>query len=129
MYFKPFKPLSNYTLVLDQIEHLITKSDYEAAKELSENLRSLALDGLHYFQTYDWFRLMAVISLGYLGWMIYLIVHLLQSYTSLPKKLASKDRSIYLKANTKKVLELTKSICNYFAPFSLLCTVILICLS
>lgn len=101
--FKPFKPLETYTLVLDEIEHLISVGDYGAAKTLSENLRSLALEGLHYFQTYDWFRLMTVISLGYLGWMIYLTVHVLQSYTSLPKKLVRKDQSIHMKTNTRKI--------------------------
>ncbi|KAL1538605.1 GPI ethanolamine phosphate transferase 1 [Salvia divinorum] len=101
--FKPFKPLSNYSFVLDQIEHLISMSDYEAAKTLSENLRSLALEGLHYFQTYDWFRLMTVISLGYLGWMVYLMVHVLQEYTSLPRKFFQNDQSVYLQTNTKKI--------------------------
>ncbi|XP_047962307.1 GPI ethanolamine phosphate transferase 1 [Salvia hispanica] len=101
--FKPFKPLNNYSFVLDQIEHLISISDYEAAKTLSENLRSLALQGLHYFQTYDWFRLMTVISLGYLGWMIYLMIHVLQEYTSLPRKFFQNDQSVNLQTNTKKI--------------------------
>ena len=105
--FKPFKPLNNYSFVLDQIEHLISISDYEAAKTLSENLRSLALQGLHYFQTYDWFRLMTVISLGYLGWMIYLMIHVLQEYTSLPRKFFQNDQSVNLQTNTKKVLKQT----------------------
>ncbi|PIN23567.1 hypothetical protein CDL12_03713 [Handroanthus impetiginosus] len=101
--FKPFKPLANYNLVLNEIEHLISIRDYKAAKKLSENLRSLALEGLHYFQTYDWFLLMTVISLGYLGWMIYLIVHVLQAYTALPEKLFRSNQSVYLKKNIRKV--------------------------
>ncbi|KAL7140851.1 hypothetical protein ABFS83_08G014900 [Erythranthe nasuta] len=101
--FKPFKPLGNYTLVLDQIDHLISIRDSAAAKRLSENLRSLALEGLHYFQTYDWFMLMTVISLGYLGWMIYLILHVLQSYTALPESFLRKDQSVYSRTNTWKV--------------------------
>ncbi|KAL3624208.1 hypothetical protein CASFOL_033024 [Castilleja foliolosa] len=118
--FKPFKPLASHTLVLDQIEHLITIKDYEAAKKLSENLRSLALQGLHYYQTYDWFMLMTVISLGYLGWMIYLIVHVLQSYTALPDKYFRKDQSVYLGTNNWKV---------YFAGcllIGLVCIILLI---
>ncbi|XP_051121000.1 GPI ethanolamine phosphate transferase 1 [Andrographis paniculata] len=103
LYFKPFKPLANYSLVLDQIEHLLSLRDFETAKELSEKLRSLAHQGLHYFQTYDWFLLMTVISLGYLGWMIYLIVHVLQSYTTLPKLLFRKDQSLYSRMNAGKV--------------------------
>ncbi|GMY13464.1 GPI ethanolamine phosphate transferase 1 [Fagus crenata] len=65
LYFKPFKQLANYSAVLDQIERLISVRNYEAAMKLSENLRSLALQGLHYFQTYDWLMLMTVITLGY----------------------------------------------------------------
>ncbi|KAL3813766.1 hypothetical protein ACJIZ3_015034 [Penstemon smallii] len=102
--FKPFKPMANYVSVLDQIEHLISIRDYEAAKKLSENLRSLALKGLHYFQTYDWFMLMTVISLGYIGWMIYLIIHVLQSYTALPGKFSRKEQSYPRKNNWKLYL-------------------------
>ncbi|XP_028771085.1 GPI ethanolamine phosphate transferase 1 isoform X1 [Neltuma alba] len=83
-YFKPFKPLTHHSSLLDNVEGLITARDYEAAMELSQNLRSLALQGLQYFQTYDWLMLMTVITLGYCGWMIYLVLHVLQSYTSLP---------------------------------------------
>ncbi|KAL1314903.1 hypothetical protein HN51_041716 [Arachis hypogaea] len=84
LYFKPFKPLSQYSSILDEIEDRILARDYDAAMDLSQNLRSLALQGLHYFQTYDWLMLMSVITLGYVGWMIYLVLHVLQSYTSLP---------------------------------------------
>lgn len=115
--FKPFKPLANYTLVLDQIDNLISIRDSKAAKRLSENLRSLALEGLHYFQTYDWFMLMTVISLGYVGWMIYLVVHVLQSYTALPGNFLRKDQSVYLRTNTWKVvnhLKLTELLSYFF---------------
>lgn len=87
---------------------------------LSENLRSMALEGLHYFQTYDWFRLMTVISLGYLGWMVYLMVHVLQEYASLPRKFFQNDQSVYLQTNTKKVLKQTMSLQNVLQPFVLL---------
>lgn len=83
LFFKPFKPLSHYSSILDKIDDLILARDYDAAMDLSQNLRSLALQGLHYFQTYDWLMLMSVITLGYVGWMIYLVLHVLQSYTSL----------------------------------------------
>ncbi|XP_022879422.1 GPI ethanolamine phosphate transferase 1 [Olea europaea var. sylvestris] len=103
LHFKPFKPLANYSRVLDEIEYLISVRDYEAAKNLSENLRSLALEGLHYFQTYDWLMLMTFISLGYVGWMIYLILHVLQSYTLLPVKLFEKEQVVNLRNNSGKV--------------------------
>ncbi|KAI3942370.1 hypothetical protein MKW92_020334 [Papaver armeniacum] len=80
--FKPFKALENHSSVLEQIEALISGGNYEEAMKLSQNLRTLSLEGLHYFQTYDWLMLMSVISLGYVGWMICLVLHVLQSYTS-----------------------------------------------
>ncbi|XP_071915286.1 uncharacterized protein [Coffea arabica] len=101
--FKPFEPLKNYNLVLERIEHLISIRDYEAARKLSEHLRRLALEGLHYFQTYDWFRLMTIITFGYIGWMIYVLLHVLQSYTSLPEKLVEKKQMVHLRKNTGKV--------------------------
>lgn len=104
--FKPFKPLAHYSSILNQIEDLISNRNYKAAMELAENLRNLALQGLHYFQTYDWLMLMSVISLGYIGWMIYLVVHVLQSYTSLPVELLRKEQVTYQKDDTRKVIYL-----------------------
>ncbi|GFP98888.1 GPI ethanolamine phosphate transferase 1 [Phtheirospermum japonicum] len=66
-----------------------------------------------------WFAA-CVISLGYLGWMIYLIVHVLQSYTALPEKYFGKDQSVYLRTNNWKV---------YFSGcllIGLVCTILLI---
>lgn len=81
--FKPFKPLANYSSILGQIEDLISRKEYEAAMSTSQNLRSLSLEGLHYFQTYDWLMLMTSVTLGYVGWMVNLLLHVLQSYTKL----------------------------------------------
>ncbi|XP_057437272.1 GPI ethanolamine phosphate transferase 1 isoform X1 [Lotus japonicus] len=101
LYFKPFKPLSHYSSILDKIESLILARDYDAAMELSQNLRSLALQGLHYFQTYDWLMLMSVITLGYVGWMIYLVLHVLQSYTSLPRNIFGMEQSVQRNSHGK----------------------------
>ena len=102
--FKPFKPLAHYSSILDQIEDLISIKDYDTAMKLSQNLRGLALEGLHYFQTYDWLMLMTVVTLGYIGWMVYLVLHVLQNYTSLPETMFRKERAVHLKNNTGKVL-------------------------
>ncbi|XP_043704890.1 GPI ethanolamine phosphate transferase 1 isoform X1 [Telopea speciosissima] len=91
LYFKPFKPLENYSSVLERIEDLISRKNYEDAMKLSQNLRSLSLEGLHYFQTYDWLMLMTIVTLGYIGWMAYLVLHVLQSYTSLPGSIYRKN--------------------------------------
>ncbi|XP_065878048.1 GPI ethanolamine phosphate transferase 1 isoform X2 [Euphorbia lathyris] len=82
LFFKPFEPMAQYSSLLEHIELLLSVRDYQTAMTLTEKLRSLALQGLHYFQTYDWLMLMTTITLGYVGWMIYLILHVLQSYTS-----------------------------------------------
>ncbi|KAM3241880.1 hypothetical protein ACQJBY_054545 [Aegilops geniculata] len=92
LYFKPFKPLVNYSSVLDRIEDLISARDYKTAMKYSEELRSMALAGLHYFQTYDWFMLMTTITLGYIGWMANLIIHVLQSYTTFPANLLKRTQ-------------------------------------
>jgi len=103
LYFKPFKPLSHYSSMLDKIEDLISARDYETAMDLSQSLRSLALQGLHYFQTYDWLMLMSVITLGYVGWMIYLVLHVLQSYTSLAGNSFGMEQAVQ-KNNRRKVM-------------------------
>lgn len=83
LYFKPFKLLAHHSAALEHIEYLISIRDYGSAMILAQNLRTLALKGLQYFQTYDWLMLMTVITLGYIGWIICLLLHILQSYTSL----------------------------------------------
>ncbi|KAF7819628.1 GPI ethanolamine phosphate transferase 1 isoform X1 [Senna tora] len=113
-YFKPFKPLTHYSSLLDKIEGLIMAKDYEAAMNLSQNLRSLALQGLHYFQTYDWLMLMTVITLGYIGWMIYLILHVLQSYTSLPGIIFGMEQAVQKNKLGKVMLVYTYlGVCEY----------------
>ncbi|KAM0867631.1 hypothetical protein ACQ4PT_041884 [Festuca glaucescens] len=102
LYFKPFKPLVNYLSVLNQIEDLISARDYETAMKNSEELRSMALAGLHYFQTYDWFMIMTTITLGYIGWMANLILHVLQSYTTFPAD-HLKRTQVYPKNTSMKV--------------------------
>ncbi|VAI57466.1 unnamed protein product [Triticum turgidum subsp. durum] len=103
LYFKPFKPLVNYSSVLDRIEDLISARDYKTAMKYSEELRIMALAGLHYFQTYDWFMLMTTITLGYIGWMANLILHVLQSYTTFPANLLKRTQ-VYPKNTSMKVM-------------------------
>ncbi|CAN1153368.1 GPI ethanolamine phosphate transferase 1 [Linum perenne] len=103
LYFKPFVPLANHTSWLEQIESLISIQDYGGAVKLSEDLRSLALQGLHYFQTYDWLMLMTIITLGYIGWMLYLVIHVLQSYASLARDIMKLQPTVSRRDNSGKV--------------------------
>eukprot|EP00249_Psilotum_nudum_P011587 c23256_g1_i4 orf=166-2523(+) len=80
--FKPFKPLASYPSILRQINMLINWRQYVSALQLAKELIDLSLAGLHYFQTYDWFALMTTVALGYLGWMIYVLLYVIRRYTS-----------------------------------------------
>ncbi|CAN0857489.1 GPI ethanolamine phosphate transferase 1 [Linum grandiflorum] len=102
LYFKPFVPLANHTAWLEQIESLISVQDYGGAVKISEDLRSLALQGLHYFQTYDWLMLMTIITLGYIGWMLYLVIHVLQSYASLARDIMKMKPVVSRENNSRK---------------------------
>ncbi|CAN8269801.1 unnamed protein product [Cochlearia groenlandica] len=103
LFFKPFKPLVHHSSTLSQIDELITAKSYEAAMKLAVDLRNLSLEGLHYFQTYDWLMLMTVITLGYTGWMIVLALHILQCYSSLSGDLSRKEHLSVQKKDSGKV--------------------------
>ncbi|KAF3796567.1 GPI ethanolamine phosphate transferase 1 [Nymphaea thermarum] len=101
--FKPFEPLENFADVLNQVEDLISLRNYKDALQLAENLRALSLAGLHYFQTYDWLKLMSIITLGYIGWMVYIVLHVLRFYTHLPDMFTKRDKVAFALANNKRV--------------------------
>ncbi|KAJ4892628.1 transferase [Raphanus sativus] len=103
LFFKPFKPLVDHSSSLSQIDELISAKHYEAAMKMAVDLRNLALEGLHYFQTYDWLMLMTVITLGYTGWMIVLALHVLQCYSSLSGDLSKKGQLSMQKKDSRKV--------------------------
>ncbi|MCO5576567.1 hypothetical protein L7F22_030379 [Adiantum nelumboides] len=80
--FKPFIPLMGYAKVLKEIRELIEHKQYEAALQSAQELIGLSLAGLHYFQTYDWLFLMGTVTMGYLGWMVYVLLYVVRNYTS-----------------------------------------------
>ncbi|CEG41535.1 gpi ethanolamine phosphate [Plasmopara halstedii] len=47
---------------------------YEHVEVLSQELIDICLRSLVYFQRYDWFFLLSIVVLGYLGWMIVLLI-------------------------------------------------------
>ncbi|KAL9275345.1 GPI ethanolamine phosphate transferase 1-like protein [Drosera capensis] len=115
LFFRPFQPLRHHSSILEKIEQLIVTRDYKGAMKLSEDLRSSALDGLHYFQTYDWTLLMTVVTLGYIGWMLYLVIHVLQSYASFTGNFAKKELIVHRENNFWKVFG-----CLFMGAFFLL---------
>ncbi|CAG8609020.1 6661_t:CDS:10 [Rhizophagus irregularis] len=82
--FKPFAPLSNSThnreILLSKIQELIDTEQYEEAEIMCEILIQLSLEGLRYFQTYDWLMLRSIVTVGYLGWIFYSLKHTLKEY-------------------------------------------------
>lgn len=74
-FFRPFEhPINDISLKLDHIQHLITAKNYRGAIEASARVREEIFRGLKYYQKYDWVLLRSVISLGYVGWMLYIFV-------------------------------------------------------
>ncbi|KAJ3311978.1 Glycosyl phosphatidyl inositol anchor synthesis [Boothiomyces sp. JEL0838] len=79
---KPYSPLLNYTDILNTIEEDIERGEYEKAESLSSMLIDLSIEGLRYYQTYDWLLLRTIVSLGYLGWIAYSVLFIIHTYYS-----------------------------------------------
>lgn len=92
LFFKPFTPLVGYKSMLIHIDELISSGQFESALQSAQELIRLALGGLHYFQTYDWLFLKSTVVIGYLGWIVYVFLHILQSYTNFPLYSRQKGR-------------------------------------
>ncbi|KAL3460497.1 Phosphatidylinositolglycan class N-domain-containing protein [Aspergillus heterothallicus] len=76
LHYKPFGSLSDEGRdSVDQhfnvIKELIDSGLYDDAIEKSAILFSTGLEGLRYLQTYDWLFLRTMVTLGYLGWIVY----------------------------------------------------------
>jgi len=56
---------------IQQIELAISKEEHQQSITMSKHLLQDGLQGLRYLQTYDWFFLRVLITLGYLGWVAY----------------------------------------------------------
>jgi phosphatidylinositol glycan class N len=78
--FKPFKPLIQHENLEAEIQQLIAANKIEIAEQKSVELSNLCLDGLRYYQTYDWLFLRSIISIGYLGWIAYSLVFVWKTY-------------------------------------------------
>ena len=85
LFFQHFEPLRHHELLLEEIHDAIDAGLIEKAEQKSVELIHLSLQGLNYYQKYDWFFLRSVISLGYLGWMAYCIIFIIKKYVVLPK--------------------------------------------
>ncbi|KAF3197900.1 Glycosyl phosphatidyl inositol anchor synthesis [Orbilia oligospora] len=65
---------------VDKIKSLITSKDYDAATSECKDLISASLQGLRYMQTYDWLFLRTLVTLGYLGWILFALAFVIQQH-------------------------------------------------
>jgi GPI ethanolamine phosphate transferase 1 len=83
LFFKPFGPLSkdhSPASLLQTVEELIQDEKYIGAENLCLQLIEMSLDGLRYFQTYDWLFLRSIITLGYIGWCLFGLEFVIRTY-------------------------------------------------
>lgn len=97
--FRPFKAMGGRE---NSVEHrfsviraLIDLERYDEAIRETTALVKLGLDGLRYLQTYDWLFLRALITIGYLGWIAFALItvvdlHVLHGRTETSRTLFSK---------------------------------------
>ena len=75
--YKPYPPFAQINGSTPErmaaIKAYILSEEYEQAIDLSDELLRHGIQGLRYLQTYDWLFLRALITLGYLGWIVYAI--------------------------------------------------------
>ncbi|KAM5496863.1 Glycosyl phosphatidyl inositol anchor synthesis [Microsporum canis] len=91
--YTPFtQPQRSPEAQLAAIRKLISTGKYEQSILQSRSLFQDALDGLRYLQTYDWLFLRAIVTAGYLGWISYALVTVIDLHV-LPMSLEP-DRSI-----------------------------------
>ncbi|KAJ3271888.1 Glycosyl phosphatidyl inositol anchor synthesis [Terramyces sp. JEL0728] len=109
---KPYKPLVNYTDILSTIEKDIAAGNYNKAEALSSTLIDLSIEGLRYYQTYDWLLLRSIVSLGYLGWIIYSVLFITETYYANP------GRDLKATGHPPKVLHVQLAQLVIFAAFS-----------
>ncbi|OMJ24019.1 GPI ethanolamine phosphate transferase 1 [Smittium culicis] len=89
--FNPFHPLSeSRNMPLDRLSrarHQIATRDYSGAFKTCDEAIRLGLQGLKYYQKYDWAFLRSIITAGYLGWIAFSLVFIFKNYTNLEHKI------------------------------------------
>ncbi|KAL8695661.1 MAG: hypothetical protein Q9224_003257, partial [Gallowayella concinna] len=86
--YKPYAKLgdSEHSVerrILD-IRHAIDHGQFKQAISMSQDLLQVGLEGMRYLQTYDWLFLRMLVTIGYLGWIVFALttvinLHVLQN--------------------------------------------------
>lgn len=87
VWYTPFAPLSQHIeesrpgeTRVAQIQRQIDTGDFGTAVAMSNALIGDAVEGAHYLQTYDWLLLCSIVTLGYVGSMVYAFSYLLRNH-------------------------------------------------
>lgn len=85
--FKPYRPFEDTAILarLDVITALLADGSTAAcakAMDESRDLIQLTLDGLNYLQTYNWLFLRTVVTLGFIGWTLFLFILFVQMFVT-----------------------------------------------
>ncbi|XP_035680273.1 GPI ethanolamine phosphate transferase 1-like [Branchiostoma floridae] len=85
MFFIPYSDLtpSKQQNMLRNIISLMQTQQYQKAILECRELIDLALKGLHYYHTYDRLFLCTSVTLGFIGWMSYVVLVLLRDHTTI----------------------------------------------
>ncbi len=80
-----FRPYPNLTLhqmtaKRQELNELIKKKKYERAIENSKTLAVKCKDAMHYYHTYHRFLLKGVLTAGFTGWMLCILIAILEDY-------------------------------------------------
>lgn len=62
------------------IQGLINTGRYQEAELKCVELIEICLEGLRYLQTYDWLFLRSIVTAGYVGWIAFSFLYVLQAY-------------------------------------------------
>jgi GPI ethanolamine phosphate transferase 1 len=83
LFFRPFQKLTGGNdplLLVSEIQLLIDAGEFIRAEQKSKQLMSLSLQGLRYFQTYDWLFLRSIVTAGYIGWCVFCLLFVIHNY-------------------------------------------------
>ncbi|TYZ58043.1 hypothetical protein PybrP1_010764 [[Pythium] brassicae (nom. inval.)] len=117
LFFRPLRAFRDrLPVVTQQLDALWRAQDYAAVERASQEMAAICLDTLAYFQRYDWFFLLSVIVLGYVGWVVVVAVAFLHPARFRVALLAQPDDALlwFLLAAASAFLLLESSPLTYF---------------
>lgn len=81
--FRPFLKLTGVQVTerRQKIDEMIRSKSYQHAIDLSRQLIDLSKEGVRYYHTYHRFSLKVVLALGFCGWMVCILIAILEDST------------------------------------------------